>query len=96
MQHLDELKMRIRRYPSSSIFEFDTLDELRAFDESYVNDTRSKIIKSIAKELACRESDIVDAKAVKHLNEAVGFSFNFGNRKYKYTYSDKRLSEEEE
>lgn len=95
MQHLDELKMRIRKYPSSSIFEFDILDELRSFDESYVNETRSKIIKSIAKELACRESDIVNAKAVKHLNEAVGFSFTFGNRKYKYTYSDRRLSEEE-
>ena len=95
MKHLDELKMRIRKYPASSIFEFDTLDELRVFDSSYVDDTRSGILKRITKELNCREADIVNAKAIKHLNEAVGFSFNLGNRKYRYTYSDRRLSEKE-
>lgn len=95
MQHLNALKMKIRKYPESSIFEFDTLDELRMFDISYVDDTRSKIIKNISKELSCHESDIVNAKAIKHLNEAVGFSFNLGNRKYKYTYSDSSLSEGE-
>ena len=53
MQHLDELKLKIRRYPDDMIFEFDTLDELRAFDSSYVCDTRSEILKGIAARLGC-------------------------------------------
>ena len=32
--HLDELKLRIRRYDAQDIFEFDSLDELRGFDAS--------------------------------------------------------------
>ena len=32
MSHLDELKMKMRKYPDNYIFEFDTLDELREFD----------------------------------------------------------------
>ena len=34
MRHLDRLKMSVRRYPPEQIFEFDSLDELRAFDSS--------------------------------------------------------------
>ena len=41
MEHLDVLKMKMRRYPADYIFEFDTLDELREFDNTYKNDTRS-------------------------------------------------------
>ena len=40
--HLDELKLRIRRYDQSDIFEFDSLDELRGFDASYIDDTLSR------------------------------------------------------
>ena len=35
MAHLDVLKMKIRKYEPRQIFEFDSLDELREFDNSY-------------------------------------------------------------
>ena len=41
IDHISELDMKIRKYPSNFIFEFDTLDELRKFDSSYIEDTRS-------------------------------------------------------
>ena len=53
--HLDELKLRIRRYDAHDIFEFDSLDELRGFDASYIDDTRSQIIRQLAARLGCGE-----------------------------------------
>ena len=89
MQHLDTLKMKMRKYEDDFIFEFDTLDELRVFDTSYVDDTRSEILKKIAKELNCKESDLNDIKTFKtEDNSASGIIFNAGNEKYKYSYKD--------
>ena len=89
MQHLDTLKMKMRKYEDDFIFEFDTLDELRVFDTSYVEDTRSEILKKIANELNCKESDLNDIKTFKtEDNSASGIIFNAGNEKYKYSYKD--------
>ena len=90
-EHLDRLKMKIRRYKDSDIFEFDCLDELREFDSSYIEDTRSAIIKSIAEKEGCRESDIRGIKTVKGAGstEACGFLFTLGGCEYKYDYQNK-------
>lgn len=40
IKHIDELPMKIKKYDPNFIFEFDSLDELRMFDESYIDDTR--------------------------------------------------------
>ena len=94
MAHLYELKMKIRKYPGGIIFEFDTLDELRAFDESYINDTRSAIIKKIAGKLCCSEKDIVNASAFRNSDtQASGFTFDVSDRHYRYSY-DGTLREE--
>ena len=94
IEHIDELKMKIRKYPKDFIFEFDTLDELRTFDESYVMDTRSKILKKIANKLGVKEGDIKNVKSFKDKdNAAAGFIFDAG-RKYKYYYSTKKMEEE--
>ena len=88
MAHLDELKMRIRKYPPDVIFEFDTMDELRAFDTSYKTDSRSVIMKKIAKDLCVSESDMVNLVSVKSANtEAAGFEFDVSERHYQYLYS---------
>ena len=50
--------MKIRKYPSDFIFEFDTLDELRIFDQSYTTNTRSEILKKIATNLGINEGRI--------------------------------------
>lgn len=94
MEHLDQLKMKIRRYGEEVIFEFDTLDELRVFDSSYVSDTRSAILKSLATKLACREEDITAVTAYKTAdNAAAGMRFAVGDRRYEYTYETCELKE---
>lgn len=58
IQFIKDLPMQEKRYADSDIFEFDTLDELREFDNSYVADTRSKILKEICSRMSWKESDV--------------------------------------
>lgn len=91
--HLDELKLRIRRYDQSDIFEFDSLDELRGFDASYIDDTRSQIIRQLAARLGCGEAALTDFHARKACGstQAVGFTFRYQNETYQYDYKNKEM-----
>lgn len=92
MDHLDELKMKMRKYDDDFIFEFDSLDELRLFDSTYVDDTRSEILKDISKRLNVSESELTQITAHKSdSNAADGFEFICGNKKYLYLYSSKDI-----
>jgi len=91
IEHINELPMHIRKYPGDFIFEFDTLDELRKFDRSYIYDTRSEILKVISRKLRIEEKDIHNVKAFKgNNNVAAGFTFETGY-KYKYYYANHKL-----
>lgn len=92
IEHIADLKLKIRKYDADRIFEFDTLDELRGFDKSYRMDTRSLILKNIASELGVGEECLVHLCTLKdHTAEAIGFTFDCGNRQYRYFYDQKRL-----
>lgn len=85
IKHLLELpKMKIHRYLENEIIEFDTLDELRQFDNSYWDDTHSSILKSICKRLDCCERDLSCFTKVKHDGDCVMFDFNRGNARLRY------------
>ena len=93
IEHINELPMKIRKYPADFIFEFDTLDELREFDDSYINNTRSEILTKIAGELGVEEKEIISVKAFKDKdNAAAGFSFETA-KKYKYYYKTETMEE---
>lgn len=95
IDHLNEMSMKKREYSEGDIFEFDTLDELRLFDESYINDTRSEIIKSICGKLFCNECDVKNIKAIKdESNEASGFAFEVLGIKYKFNYKSQIIQKE--
>lgn len=92
IKYINEFKMKIRKYAKTVIFEFDTLDELREFDETYINDTRSNIIKNIASQLECQEGDLVNIISYNDdTNEAAGFTFYYHNIQYAYTYKENLL-----
>lgn len=87
MAHLDVLKMRIKKYAPGVIYEFDTLDELREFDVSYVTDTRSKLLKETAALLHIREDQIEHITSIKsNVASAAGFEFDCPKGHYKYVY----------
>ena len=87
MRNLDTLKMKLRKYDDGDILEFDTLDELRLFDETYISDTRSEILKNIATQLGCNESEIVKIKPLVDENDdAIGITYTYQEREYEYLY----------
>ena len=90
--HLDTLKMKMRKYEAGVIFEFDTLDELRLFDTSYVSDTRSRILKELATRIGCTEAEMTGVTAYKTQdNAAAGMTFTAKGRTYRYAYDTKNL-----
>lgn len=92
MVHLQELRMKIRKYGDGLIYEFDTLDELRDFDSSYIEDTRSEILKTIDARMGCRERDIVKVNSFKDSdNAAAGFTFEVAGRQFEFRYVQKSV-----
>ena len=78
--------MEIKVYPNDMIFEFDSLDELRRFDDNYVNHTHSKIMHNISKVLDCSESEILNFKAIKDGLTNTSFVFEVRGTKYVYRH----------
>lgn len=86
-ENLDLLKMRVARFPAGYIQEFDSLEDLRQFDKSYQEDSRSYILKKCAKILATDEGELDRIKPIKGRgNEAIGFHFRHDGRLYCYIY----------
>lgn len=92
IEHLDELKLKIRKYPAKTIFEFDSLDELRQFDSSYINHTGSSIMANIAERMNIQEGEIIDISCIKgEDNQAVGFTFKVHEKNYRYLYDKNEI-----
>ena len=84
--------MKINRYDHEDIKEFDTLDELRQFDTTYLEDTRCDIIKRLAKELRCRQSEMSDFRKINNENSMHMFSFLYNGRRYSYCVENNELN----
>ncbi len=94
IDHIRELPMKMRKYPAGAIFEFDTLDELRQFDASYQQNTRSAILRRAAAQLGCQESQLSGFAPVldEATGSAAGASFLLGQQRYCWNYAEKKLS----
>lgn len=84
--NLKELPIYIKKYDSDVIKEFDSLEELRDFDDKYLENTDSKIFKNICKVLDCSESDITNIEVVKEGLTNLSFSFDVKGTKYIYRH----------
>lgn len=82
MEHLDKLILKIKKYPKNIIYEFDSLDELRQFENNF--DSNSKILKEISNFFHCKEKEL--SNFAKKENTETIFSFYFCYRGEKYVY----------
>ena len=78
--------MEIKVYPADTIFEFDSLDELRQFDHYYVKDAHSKIMKNIAGYFHCQEQEIARFEVIKEGLTNTSFVFELRGKKYVYRH----------
>ena len=84
IKHIHELPfMRVIKYTNGDLKEFDSLDELRMFDTSYIGDTRSSILKNLCIRLQCKESDLSGFKKIINA-EGEAFSFSYKEKNYHY------------
>ena len=87
IKHIEELPpMKIRYYKPHDIEEFDTLEELRLFDDNYINHTGSKIFQNICSILQCKEMDIYNINVLKKgmTNSSFAFTCQKDGKTYVY------------
>ena len=79
--HLSELPIYMNRQ-DSNVYEFENLEELRAFDPSYSTATNSKIMQTIAKAYGISEGEVEDILPVKLGMTNRSFTFRYGGVRY--------------
>jgi CTP:phosphocholine cytidylyltransferase-like protein/thiamine kinase-like enzyme len=86
-KHINDLPhMKIHRYQKHEIEEFDSLEELQQFDETYVNNTGCKMFQNICRILKCEERDICEIDVLKKGMTNCSFAFSCRKDKKKYVY----------
>ena len=84
IRHIKDLPLKIRRYGMDDIAEFDNLDELRLFDNSYIKNTRSSVIKNICRDYGWQEEQLYNFTKKKITETELSFCFSVGNETYIY------------
>ena len=82
MRNLQDLPLYARKYPKDLILEFESLDELRAFDDTYLTEARSDVLDTIAKVFDVSLNEIVEIKTLKEGMTNDSFLFEVKGEKY--------------
>lgn len=86
-RHVDELELYVRKYEAGSIFEFDSLEELRVFDKKYCVDSGSSVMNALKTILKCEEGEIRDLERMEGDLTDQSFAFSCRGERYVYRYS---------
>lgn len=88
-KHIDELDAYVKRYEDGSILEFDTIEEIKRFDDKFVENMDSCIIENICTSLNCDENEVCEFEQIKRGNTNVIFSFKCRGSRYVYRHPGK-------
>ena len=86
LDHVKELDMVIRRYPTGMINEFDSVDEIRSFDPMFMENVDSKVFDTISSALGCAKSQIRDFYPLKQGITNLSCHFAVDDREYVYRH----------
>ena len=92
-RHVDTLLLEAKHYSDAVIKEFDSLDELRAFDEHYLMHTNSKILLNICDTLNVTPAEIINIKPIKDGLTNTSFCFDCKGQTYVYRHPGKGTQE---
>lgn len=82
IKYISSLKMKIKKYPDEVIFEFDSLEELRKFEPTFLSNT--EIMKEISEYFHCKENELSNFSLKENTQEIFSFSFIYEKQKYNY------------
>lgn len=85
INHIKELPlMKIKKNVPGIIHEFDSLEELRNFDNSYISNTRSEVLRSVCRRLKCEQGEIKNIHKYSNRDYRYSFAFDFAEQSYGY------------
>lgn len=64
-ENVDKLPMYVRQCQPEEILEFDSMEELQAYDSDYIQNNHIKIFENICRVLNCQASDIQSIESIK-------------------------------
>ncbi len=86
IDHIDELDMMVKPYPTGMINEFDSLDELQRFDSSFLENVDSEIFANIETVLECSRSQIENVYPLKQGITKLSCHFSVDGNEYVYRH----------
>lgn len=84
-----DLPMYIKRCRTEEILEFDSMDELKAFDPDFTSYNKVKVFDNIAKTLGCKQGEIGDIEIIKKGLNNKSFKFSVHGKQYVYRHPGK-------
>jgi len=84
--HLDKLRLHVKRVAANEVLEFDSVEEVREFDPTLIDNLNSGIVKNICTTLNCVASEITGIKALTKGLTNVSFLFSVREGRYVYRH----------
>ncbi|WP_139653401.1 phosphotransferase [Raoultibacter phocaeensis] len=85
-EHTKDLYMVMKPFEPGSILEFDSLDDLRAFDPDFIVNVDSAILDNICSILGCSRTDIHGVQPIKEGLTNLSFRFSACGSEYVYRH----------
>lgn len=85
-KHCKELTFYKKEFNESDVLEFDSIEDLRAFDSEFLLNVDSEIITNICNTLHCNPNNIDDISVINAGLTNVSFAFNCNGAKYVYRH----------
>lgn len=86
LDNIKELDMYIVKYDNDEILEFDSMEELKAFDPDFLDNNKVRAFDYICNELNCEPFDLTDIEIVTKEIDDHSFKFNFNGKRYIYRH----------
>ncbi|MFT3944843.1 MAG: phosphotransferase [Ancrocorticia sp.] len=86
LDHIKDLDMVMRGYPAGVINEFDSLEELRSFDPSFIENVDSEVFDNIVAVLGCEKSEVHSFYPLKQGLTNLSCHFTVGDDEYVYRH----------
>lgn len=83
-ENLNILEMYIRKFSPNSIYEFDSIEELRLFDTHFSLIDNSDVAARLCNVLNCNEEQIFAFEPLMENGLITGMSFNYDNNHYRF------------
>lgn len=84
--HVKELRMVLRSYDAGVIYEFDSLSDLKQFDQDFLTNVDSEILDNICDVLDCERARVESIVPIKEGLTNLSFRFSIGDQEYVYRH----------